>query len=259
MFDRIDRVMLPVRDVERAARWYEDTFRFRIVSQSSNEALLEVGRGETLLALLLDKSGRTMEHLHLQGHVPGFNFYSHWEHLHRAWFSLQGIETTEMMITPDMNVNEFYDVQGNVVGLCHEKESSLYHTPPEEEVPPLVHRVLAVFVPVLDLEASIRWYTRMLGFELVHHWGQGADLKVGCGETIVTMIVMDEKTHRNAVGMTAKFPYFSLQTTDIHRAYDTLCDKGAVTGKHYGTSNIFEAISPEGFVMLIRDGQLVTA
>jgi catechol 2,3-dioxygenase-like lactoylglutathione lyase family enzyme len=257
MFDRIDRVMLPVRNVASAARWYVETFRCRIVSQDANEALLEVGRGETLLALVLDTTGRMMEHLHLDGHVPGFNFYCHWEHLHQAWFSLQGIRTTEMMKTSYMNVNEFYDPDGNVVGLCHEKEASLYHTPPDEEVPPIVHRVLAVFLPVLNLEASICWYTRMLGFELFHHWGQGADLKVGSGETIVTMIEMNEEIHRQAIGRTERSPYFSLQTADIERAYDSLCGEGAVTGKRYRESGCFEAVSPEGLVMQIRDGQLV--
>lgn len=257
MFDRIDRVMLPVRDVAHAANWYVDTFRCRIVSQSPDEALLTVGMGETLLALERDASGRSIQHLHLTGHVPGFNFYSHWEHLHRAWCTLQGIETTEIMSNSYMNVNEFYDIDGNVVGLCHEKESSLYHTPIDEDIPPMIHRVLAVFLPVLDLEASIRWYTGVLGFELINHWGQGADLKVGSGETIVTMIVMDEEIHRKAIGMTSKSPYFSLQTSDIRQAYETLYHNQAVTDKHQSVSNIFKVVSPEGLVMLVREGQLV--
>ena len=42
MFDRIDRVMLPVRNVASAARWYVETFACRIVSQDANEALIRL-------------------------------------------------------------------------------------------------------------------------------------------------------------------------------------------------------------------------
>ncbi|WP_248924361.1 VOC family protein [Paenibacillus hamazuiensis] len=257
MFDRIDRVMVPVRDVDRAAQWYEQMFGLRVISRSGNEALLAVGRGETLLSLERSESGHTLGHLHREGHVPGFNFYTHWDHLHRAWLTLRGVETTEIMTTPHMNVNEFFDGDGNVVGLCHEKAGSLYYTPQEEAVPPIVHRVLAAFIPVRDLEASIRWYTGMLGFELCHHWGQGADLKVGRGETIVTMILMDEHVHRNAVRMTEKLPYFSLQTTDIHRAYDALSDRCAVPGRFSDAEGCFDVASPEGLVLRVRGGERV--
>ncbi|MFD1953021.1 VOC family protein [Paenibacillus thailandensis] len=253
MLERIDRVILPVRDVASAARWYVETFRCSILSQSATEALLKVGEGETHLALVSDESGRALGYLDSEGHVPSFNFYTHWEHLHQAWLSLQGVRTTEIMRTSYMNVNEFYDPDGNVVGLCHEKESSLFYTPSEEEVPPLVHRVLAVFLPVLNLEASIAWYTRMLGFELIHHWGQGADLKVGSGETVVTMIVMNEEIHRQVIEKSAGSPYFSLQTSDIERVYGSLCNVGAVTGKRQPREGCFEAVSPEGLVFIIRE------
>ncbi|MBW5448324.1 hypothetical protein GE107_19970 [Cohnella sp. CFH 77786] len=191
MFERIDRVIVPVPDVRKASEWYEREFEFRIARRGAKEIDLQVHRGETLVTLV-ETAGteafQPLAHLHRDGHVPCFNFYTHWEDLHLAWLRGRNVRTTDVMEVPWMNVCEMSDPDGNVLGICHEKESSLYHTAYPGPLPPMFHRVLAVFVPVANLEASIRWYEDVLGFTLHHHWGDGADLKVGAGETIVTMI-----------------------------------------------------------------------
>ncbi|WP_309121846.1 VOC family protein [Paenibacillus sp.] len=262
MFDRIDRVILPARDASKAAERYEREFEFRVARRGSREIDLQVHRGETLLTLTEPEPGepfRPLPSLHSEGHVPCFNFYTHWEDLHRDWLGGRGLPTTEVMRTPHMNVCEMADGDGNVVGICHEKASSLYFTPPEGAPAPMFHRVLAVFLPVRDLEASVRWYTEALGFSLYHHWGDGADLKVGDGETIVTMIRMDEPTFRRAREGVRDRPYFSLRTANIHETYRALAAIGATADRCAEQDGVsrFHARSPEGIRIRISEKERV--
>ncbi len=255
MFNRIDRVMVPVPNAERAAEWYQRELEFQVLNKRDREIDLRVHQGEALLTLVEVDSFEPKPHLHAEGHVPCFNFYTHWEDLHLEWLHSRGIETTEIMNVPYMNVSEMKDGDGNVIGICHEKESSLYHTPHEGALPPMFHRVLAVFLPVIDLEASIRWYTDKLGLQLYNHWGQGADLMVGEGETIVTMIVMDEPVHLEALRAVEGYPYYSLQTDNIHEVYKQLKDKGITSEEGLEQDGFcrFHIRSPEGLTIRISD------
>jgi len=262
MFERIDRVILPARDAAKSAERYEREFEFAVARRGSREIDLRIHRGETLLTLTEPAPGepyRPLPHLHADGHVPCFNFYTHWEDMHRDWLASRGFPTTGAMTAPHMKVCELTDADGNVVGICHEKPSSLFHTPSEEAVPPMFHRVLAAFLPVRDLEASIRWYTETLGLTLFNHWGDGADLKVGGGETIVTMIRMDDPTFiqaRKAIGDRA---YFSLQTARIHEAYRALAEHGATADRCVEQDGVcrFHARSPEGWIIRITEEERV--
>jgi catechol 2,3-dioxygenase-like lactoylglutathione lyase family enzyme len=262
MFERIDRVMIPVPDVQQAAKWYVEEFEYRIARQGGREIDLQVHQGETMLTLLQTEQGQPSQpllHLHESGHVPCFNFYTHWEDLHREWLVSRQVRITDKMVTPYMNVCEMTDPYGNVIGICHEKSSSLYYTPPEGPVPPMFHRVLAVFLPVRDLAASIEWYCECLGFTLHNHWGQGADLRVGNGETIVTMIVMGEEVCDQALRDLQGRAYYSLQTPRIHEAYRQLVDRGVVADPCRELDGVcrFQVRSPEGLVIQITEEELV--
>lgn len=262
MFERIDRVIVPVPDAGRAAAWYEAEFEFRIARRRGKEIDLQVHVGEAKLTLT-EASGdvpfHPLRHLHPEGHVPFFNFYTHWEDLHRDWLQARSIPSTDIMTTPYMNVCEMADPDGNVIGICHEKSSSLYYTPHDGPLPPMFHRVLAVFLPVRDLEASIRWYTEALGFVLNNHWGEGADLKIGEGETIVTMIRMEERAHRQAVQSLSDRPYYSLQSSRIHEAYRQLSGRGvtADTCREQDGVRRFHIRSPEGMLIRISEKETV--
>lgn len=255
MLERIDRVLLPVRDAAQAAAWYEREFAFRPESLGEREACLRVGEGETALCLTERRPFRPLPHLHREGHVPCFNFYTHNEHLHAQRLRERGIEVLDPMDVPYMKVSEFTDSDGNVIGMCHERVQSLYFTPNLELLPPMFHRVLAVFLPVVDLEASIRWYVDALGFELYNHWGQGADLRVGQGQTIVTMIAMNRDIHRRALDALAGTPYFSLQTAHIERMYAHLresAEPGHSVRMSAAGNELFLS-DPEGLPLLIAD------
>lgn len=259
MFKRIDRVILPVPDVRKAAAWYMREFEMRMVRDRGKEIDLQVQEGEALITFMQCEKKLPLLHLDEQGHVPCFNLYTHWEDLHRNWLTTRSIQTTEIMTTPYMNVCEMVDCFGNVVGICHEKSNSLYYTQHEGAVPPMFHRVLAIFIPVYNLEASIRWYTDVLGFTLNHHWGEGADLKVGLGETIVTMIKMDEKTHRHSLDSLQDRPYYSLQSDHIHEAYHQLAEIGVALDhcQEQGGLYSFHIRTPEGLTIRISEKEII--
>lgn len=250
MLERIDRVLVPVRRAAQSAAWYEREFGFREYSRSSREVCLRVGEGETLLALTESSPFRPLAHLHREGHVPCFNFYTHDRHLHEGHLRSRGIEVLEPMDVSYMKVSEFADCEGNFIGMCHERAESLYFTPTLELLPTMFHRVLAVFIPVIELEAAIRWYVDALGFELFDHWGQGADLKVGRGETIVTMIAMERAVHRSAIEALAGMPYFSLQTPQIERMHKRLQRHAGARMTSADGSELLLA-DPEGLPLLI--------
>ncbi|WP_219837086.1 VOC family protein [Paenibacillus sp. R14(2021)] len=259
MFERIDRVILPVMDVKRAAEWYVSELEFRIHRCRGREIDLHVHRGETLLTLTEVLPFQPRPHLHLDGHVPCFNFYTHWEDLHLDWLRERGVRTSEVMLDPHMNVAEMEDPDGNVIGICHEKAGSLYHTPHEGPLPPMFHRVLAVFLPVRDLESSIAWYVGMLSFKLHHHWGQGADLTVGGGETIVTMIAMSEEVHCRTIAGMSDIPYYSLQSDRIHETYRKLQERSVTADECSEQDGIvqFHVRSPEGLLIRISEKEAV--
>jgi catechol-2,3-dioxygenase len=49
-------------------------------------------------------------------------------------------------------------------------------------------RVGAVFIPVLNLEASISWYMECLDLQLVDNWGAGASFTFKEGEALLALI-----------------------------------------------------------------------
>ncbi|MDR9854252.1 VOC family protein [Paenibacillus sp. VCA1] len=259
----IDRVLLPVPDVRLAAEWYASEIEFQIARRGSKEIDLKIHDGETWLTLTEPEERepfRPQLHLDAEGHVPCFNLYTHWVDLHGEWLKSRGIRITDTMRTPYMNVCEMADPFGNVVGICHEKEHSLFYTPSPRPLPPMFHRILAVFLPVKDLEASIRWYSDVLGFQLHNHWGQGADLKIGEGETIVTMICMDEGKHRQALQAMNGRAIYSLQSSDIREAYRQLCGKGVAAGlcRDQDGIQLFYVTSPEGLTIRISEKEMIS-
>ncbi|MCM3785692.1 VOC family protein [Neobacillus mesonae] len=262
LFERIDRVILPVTDIHKAAQWYADEFEFRIARRREQEIDLQVGVSETKLTLMEVQeltSFLPLPHLDPKGHVPCFNFYTHWEDLHQSWLIERGIPVTSPMNNEHMNICEMSDISGNIVGICHEKAPSIYYTPFSGPLPPMFHRVLAVFIPVIDLEKSIRWYSETLGFALHNHWGQGADLTLGSSEAIVTMIQMDAESHANAVKGLRKRAYYSLQTLHIYQAHEILEAQGVNMDQFKGDEGLrsFHISTPEGLKIRISEKELI--
>lgn len=259
LFTRVDAVFISVQDLERSKAWYMEAFGFEQVQGAAEAGAktvdIQVGKGQTRLTLLKESPPRPNIHLHEAGHVPCFNFYTHAEDLHEAELANYGVTMTEPMDVPWMKVSEFSDLDGNVTGICHERETSLFFTPSVEMMEPMFHRVLAVFLPVADVAASISWYVEVLGWTLVNNWVEGADFRVGEGETIVTMIRMEPVIFQQAVKAGEHRSYFSLAVEDIHATQKALQSNGVETTPlvhKSGTDSVmFNLRSPEGLLIAV--------
>ncbi|PYI55112.1 VOC family protein [Paenibacillus flagellatus] len=261
MFERIERVSLPVRDASAAAEWYVRKLGFAVAGgeAGTGEAVLKVGDGETLLSLVERHPHRPLPHISKEGHTPHFNLFTPNANLRLADLRARGIRLTETVESPVLKCCEMYDVDDNVVGICYEKPTSRYFVPSAELLPPLFTKVLAVFIPAVDLERAIRWYVGTLGFTLVHHWGGGADLRIGDGETIATLIEIEPAAiGRLDLSTGEPFSYFTLKAADLEQAKARLEREGAETSpiRRSGPTCRFDVQDPEGWRIGVEEGRL---
>jgi len=77
-------------------------------------------------------------------------------------------------------------------------------------------RVGAVFIPVLDLEESINWYSNALELRLIDNWGTGASFSFSNGESLLALIKVEKlSTLTFTVTDTQSNVYFHFETDDI--------------------------------------------
>ncbi|MEW6307519.1 MAG: VOC family protein [Bacillota bacterium] len=104
----------------------------------------------------------------------------------------------------------------------------------------LFKRVDTVFLPVLDLDAAVTWYTETFGFNL--RWKQGGYAAIDAGETPFTL-------HEPEEGFTpVKRLCFNFYTTDLEAARRRLEAAGASIGSASEDAQFgfFEFTDPDG-------------
>lgn len=80
-------------------------------------------------------------------------------------------------------------------------------------------RVGAVFIPVLNLQESVSWYTRCFGLQLIDNWGEGASFSFDKAEALLALIqVEDIQALKFQVSNNQKNVYFHFETEDINQA-----------------------------------------
>lgn len=80
-------------------------------------------------------------------------------------------------------------------------------------------RVGAVFIPVLNLEDSVSWYSKCFGLQLVDNWGEGASLSFENGEALLALIQVEEmQSLKFQVTKNQSNVYFHFETDDIEHA-----------------------------------------
>ena len=88
-------------------------------------------------------------------------------------------------------------------------------------------RVGAIFIPVLQLDESISWYSDSFGLEVIDNWGAGATLRFAHGEALVALIHVDTlsplqfqaRNDQNNV-------YYHFETDDMEETIEILKGKG---------------------------------
>ena len=91
----------------------------------------------------------------------------------------------------------------------------------------IIREIGSIFIPVKNLEESIKWYESILGFKVTVNWRLGATLKLHNNSTVLGLIQVNEKqpvTFKNKDTLTT--PYYNFVTEDVHSAYDYLKDIG---------------------------------
>ncbi|HET7579279.1 MAG TPA: VOC family protein [Bacillales bacterium] len=219
LFKKIDTVRVPVRDIERSADWYKKQLGMQILEKNTNRAELKVYGGETMMVLERVDSFSPMDYLDRRGLVTHFNFNTLDAELAHMMLKDKGIQVTDIWDEDFLKYFAFRDLDGNVLSVCYEKEHSMFYQPITKPEISLFERVEAVFILVRDLPKMLAWYRRLPGLKLLKNWTQGADLSVGNGETIITLIQMDDFTPGQNL-------YFEFATAEMEKTHAFLKQMG---------------------------------
>lgn len=128
LFDRIDRVFMPVRDLDGAVDWYQRVLGLTLLHHWNEGADFRVATGESLFTLVRQEAMQPRGLVHELAEAPCFNFkVSNIRRCHR-WLRTKGARVTEIMQNPYIMCFNLWDPEGNLIGVCFEKPSSPYYT-----------------------------------------------------------------------------------------------------------------------------------
>lgn len=102
----------------------------------------------------------------------------------------------------------------------------------------LFERIDGVFLPVKELEESIKWYETVLGLKLLYKWPGGAGFKVGNGESLLGLIEVNEFQPAFFKSKDGIMHYFNFKTYDVERSRDILRERGIETTEIFDEGNI---------------------
>lgn len=128
LFDRIESVFLPVRDLDRALDWYQRTLGLTLVHHWGEGAHLQVLEGETLLTLVQQEHMEPRGMVHEAAQAPHFNLKVSNIRRCRRWLRSHGVPVTDLLQNPYIYCFNFWDLDGNLIGVCYEKPSSPFYT-----------------------------------------------------------------------------------------------------------------------------------
>lgn len=94
-------------------------------------------------------------------------------------------------------------------------------------------RVGAVFIPVLNLETSIEWYSECFGLQMVDNWGAGASFTFKEGESLLALIQVNELSPLDFPANGTRNVYFHFETDDMEQFKAFLEAKGIEVEKSY--------------------------
>ncbi|HEU5138698.1 MAG TPA: VOC family protein [Bacillales bacterium] len=247
LFEKIGTVCVPVKDVQKSADWYTEKLGMRVCRKDEAQAELEVCGGETVLILKAAEPFNPVNYLHRKGMVTHFNFNTLDAELAHLMLKDKEVGVTDVLDADFLKCFAFRDLDGNVLSVCYEKEHSMFYQPITETSISLFERIEAVFILVRDLRNTLDWYLHLPGLELLNDWKQGADLKVGNGETIVTLIQVDDFTPRQN-------SYFEFTTANMKKTHSYLKKMGASVSEIDSTpqETSCRVQDPEGNIFGVR-------
>jgi len=122
MFKRIDTVFLPVKDMYRSIKWYEENcgFTLRWHDEENGYAAMDIGNGETAITLI---RSQLMGERELGGHEC-FNLYTQDIHATHQSMLDAGVEATPVQSGGNVEFFQFKDLDGNTIGVCSFEEDA---------------------------------------------------------------------------------------------------------------------------------------
>ncbi|WP_017382078.1 VOC family protein [Paenisporosarcina sp. TG-14] len=122
MFKRIDTVFLPVQDMYRSIRWFEEKCGFSLKwhDEKNGYAAMDIGDGETAFTLVRNPQMGTIK----PSEHEWFNLYTTDIHAtHHAMLDA-GVEATPVESGGNVEFYQFKDLDGNTIGVCSFEEDA---------------------------------------------------------------------------------------------------------------------------------------
>lgn len=164
-FRFLDDIYLPVSNLEKSAEWYAEHFGLKATRRDNVEHAPAAALSFASTGFVLVQSDTVNRYTH----IP-FNFHTNRiEELHLT-LQAKGVIVTKLIADEGMLCCDFYDPDGNRVGLCYELAPEGIESHLE---------VGGTFLTVRDLDASVRWYQDKLGFDFHYFSATGAAGYVG--------------------------------------------------------------------------------
>lgn len=214
LFERVHATFLTVSDPERSVCWYTETLGLDVLSDFGiHGADLKVFNDETMLTLIPVPDARPAHVMDFQARdLPAAH----------ATLRSRGADVSEINDVGPLQTFQFWDPDGNTFGVWWEQATSPPPTPDDK----LFDRIDRVFLPVKDLDGTAAWYERVLGLTLVEHWDEGADFRVGSGESLLTLIHQEDAQPLGMIHEAAQAPHFNFKVSNVRRCYRWLQRRG---------------------------------
>lgn len=163
-FTRINQIFLPVIELHETMNWYLEHFNITHVHDGFHEGnrTIELAFAKTSFFLV------EVSHVNPYTHIP-FNFHTNRLTAYHDTFTKAGITVTDLASDDNVVTCDFYDPEGNRIGLCYEdNNSNLPHT-----------EIGGTFLTVRSLNDAVSWYQEKLGYDFEFFQATGAAGVIG--------------------------------------------------------------------------------
>jgi catechol 2,3-dioxygenase-like lactoylglutathione lyase family enzyme len=163
-FVRINQIFLPVIHLDKTTKWYLEHFNMTLIGDGLHEGKNTKELSFSNTSFFLVENVRVNPYTH----IP-FNFHTNMVNELHNRFIKEGITVTELTNDDGMLCCDFYDPEGNRIGLCYEGKTN---NPSHIEVG-------GTFLTVSDLNKAVKWYQENLNYEFEFFQATGAAGVIG--------------------------------------------------------------------------------
>jgi catechol 2,3-dioxygenase-like lactoylglutathione lyase family enzyme len=163
-FIRLNQIFLPVIHLDNTTNWYIEHFNMTLVGNGLHEGnpTKELSFAKTSFFLVENA------HVNTYTHIP-FNFHTNRVSELHDQLTKEGIIVTELTNDDGVFCCDFYDPEGNRIGLCYEGNNNN----------PSHFEVGGTFLTVRDLNEAVKWYQENLDYEFEFFQATGAAGVIG--------------------------------------------------------------------------------